>query len=472
MFLAVGCNKSKQASSQPTKNPTSQPTNGDPMVAAPKYAVTTPADKAPAFALGAYQGETPLGYSSVGAIWTVDFDGAFLLAVEPKTGKLLGQAKTWPRPHDVYVSSDGKWVWVSAVGVEDDAGEGGADTTSQPTGNDDGEIWVYNAETLEVAHKLRPGRYPGHLAIRPDGQYMFASLAGDNAVAVIDVKQMKVLGKIPVGASPRGLAVSPDGKHLAVACSKENVVSIIDLTTLTREYEIEVGGRPTQIAFSHDSHHFYVTVLDDNKFKAFDIDSRSFLWDLNVSYGMGHLTVSTKTGNIYLADTASNSLLVIDPKEKKQIVSQYTGNGAHAVALSPDEATIYVSNGIDRTVSEVTSENKEKVLPTEGFLRGIAVGLAPKKASIATNVTPVAVKPQPKVDDAKVRYGRSVFKKYCDACHPQGKQKIGPQIKGKGFSRKRIINQVRNGSDIMPGFDAEILSAGDLEAIVAYLQAP
>ena len=81
------------------------------------------------------------------------------------------------------------------------------------------------------------------------------------------------------------------------------------------------------------------------------------------------------------------------------------------------------------------------------------MGTAPKKASITTNATPVAVKPQPKVDDAKVRYGRSVFKKYCDPCHPQGKQKIGPQVKGKGFSRKRIINQVRNRNPIYPGTD-------------------
>ena len=71
-----------------------------------------------------------------------------------------------------------------------------------------------------------------------------------------------------------------------------------------------------------------------------------------------------------------------------------------------------------------------------------------------------------------MRYGRSVFKKYCDPCHPQGKQKIGPQIKGKNFSRKRIINQVRNGSDIMPAFEDSILSANELEGIVAYLQAP
>ena len=436
-------------------------------------AVSFPTDAPPSFTVEPSLSDAVLGYQSVGAIWTVDFEGAYVLAVEPKTGKLLGQAKTWPRPHDVLVSADGKRVWVSAVGVEDDAGEGGAETTTQPTGNDDGEIWVYNTETLEIEKKLRPGRYPGHMAVRPDGNYMFASLAGDDAVAVIDMRELKVIGRIPVADGPRGLSVSPDGKRLAVACSKAGVVSVINLATLTREFEITVGERPTQVGFSLDSSTFYVTVLGDNKFKAYDLGTQKRLWEVEVSYGMGHITVSPRNGNIYIADSATNSLVIIDPRERKQVASWYVGNGAHAVALSLDQSVAYVSNGIDRTVAEVSGDGKESPLATEGFLRGIAVGPAPRQAKITAEVPAVVpVKVQPKLDDAKVRYGRSVFKKYCDPCHPQGKQKIGPQIKGKNFSRKRIINQVRNGSDIMPAFEDSILSANELEGIVAYLQAP
>jgi YVTN family beta-propeller protein len=469
LSLTIGCPKPPQASSKPTGGPATQGVPSVPVVEA--NSVTFPKDAPPSFTTDPPAVDAKLGYQSVGAIWTVDFEGAFVLAIEPKTGKLLGQAKTWPRPHDVLVSADGKRVWVSAVGVEDDAD--GVEENTQPAGNDDGEIWVYNAETLEIEKKLRPGRYPGHMAVRPDGNYMFASLAGDDAIAVIDMHQPKVIGRIPVADGPRGLAVSPDGKRLAVACSKAGVVSVINLMTLTREFEIAVGERPTQVGFSLDSSTFYVTVLGNNKLKAFELNTKKFVWEVEVSYGMGHITVSPSNGNIYIADSASNSLVIIDPRERKQVASWYAGNGTHAVALSLDQTVAYVSNGIDQTVAEITKEGKESPLATKGLLRGIAVGPAPKQVKVVEVVAPIVpVKVAPKIDDAKVRYGRSVFKKYCDPCHPQGKQKIGPQIKGKSLSRKRIVNQVRNGSDIMPAFEDSILSATELEGIVAYLQAP
>lgn len=459
----------------PKPPPASQPVGAQVVKApAPEAKVSYPEDPAPGFSLeasaagGVYQG-------AVGALWTADHEAGLLLAVEPKSGKLLGKAPTWPRPHDVLVARDGRRVWVSAVGVEDDlgeGGEGGAGAAGGAKGDDNGEVWVYDTKNLEVVAKLRPGRYPGHLAMRPDGRYVFASLAGANAVAVIDAASLSVLGTLPVGEQPRGLAVTPDGGRLVVANSKSSTISVIALSTLKREAEIPVGARPTQVAISPEGDLAYIISADEGKLQAFDLNSREKAWEAKVGLAPGHIVVSQESGKIYLSDSYEGTLWVVDPKTRKEERTVPAGNGAHGVALSPDSKVVYVTNGIDGTISEIGIEGA--VLGSdqvEGRLRGIGAGPSPEQPKIAAVETPktAPVKKPPTVDEARARYGRSVFKKNCDACHPSGKERVGPQIKNKGLSRRRIINQVRNGSDIMPAFDEGILTPSDLEAIIAYL---
>jgi len=50
------------------------------------------------------------------------------------------------------------------------------------------------------------GRNPGGILIVPDGSRAYVALAGDNAVAVIDLHTLEVSGKIETGQGPDGLA--------------------------------------------------------------------------------------------------------------------------------------------------------------------------------------------------------------------------------------------------------------------------
>src|SRR5690349_2890847 len=97
--------------------PTSQPTGkAGSAPAAALGSVSFPKDTPPSFSLEPFQAPARPGYQGrVGALWVVDHEDGTLTAIAPKTGKLLGKAETWPRPHDVLVSPDGKQVWVSSV---------------------------------------------------------------------------------------------------------------------------------------------------------------------------------------------------------------------------------------------------------------------------------------------------------------------------------------------------------------------
>jgi YVTN family beta-propeller protein len=64
------------------------------------------------------------------------------------------------------------------------------------------------------------GMSPYGMAVSPDGARLYVSLAGFNAVAVVDAKANRPLGLIPAAWYAARVAVSPDGKRLYVASAK------------------------------------------------------------------------------------------------------------------------------------------------------------------------------------------------------------------------------------------------------------
>jgi YVTN family beta-propeller protein len=78
-----------------------------------------------------------------------------------------------------------------------------------------GELVIVNTATRAIIKMLNVGSGPGGILIVPDGSRVYVALAGDNAVAVVDLHTLEVSGKIPTGQGPDGLAwstVSPTTK--------------------------------------------------------------------------------------------------------------------------------------------------------------------------------------------------------------------------------------------------------------------
>jgi YVTN family beta-propeller protein len=68
------------------------------------------------------------------------------------------------------------------------------------------ELVIVDTATRTITKMLNVGRNPGGILIVPDGSRAYVALAGDNAVAVIDLHKLEVSGHIPTGQGPDGLA--------------------------------------------------------------------------------------------------------------------------------------------------------------------------------------------------------------------------------------------------------------------------
>jgi len=167
---------------------------------------------------------------------------------QPGSGKAFGEYPYWVETHSrirggpfdkVYVTSlrDGQVISISSAGrinTIDVGGEPGKTTLTR-----DGRLlYVVNPDLDEVEvvdtasdtlrsriSVARPGyRYrgsiPNALALNSNGTYLYVTLAGENAVGVIDTLQGRIIGRIPTGWYPSSVTLSADGKRLFVAIPK------------------------------------------------------------------------------------------------------------------------------------------------------------------------------------------------------------------------------------------------------------
>jgi mono/diheme cytochrome c family protein len=68
-----------------------------------------------------------------------------------------------------------------------------------------------------------------------------------------------------------------------------------------------------------------------------------------------------------------------------------------------------------------------------------------------------------------VAHGKEVFSSFCDDCHPDGGEDVGPSLIAKAHTPSRIRQQIREGSGKMRPFSEARLSNQDMEAILAWL---
>jgi YVTN family beta-propeller protein len=188
----------------------------------------------------------------------------------PGQSTAIGEMPYWPvvlsnssgAPVKTYVSSqrDGQVLDVSPAGTYKIIKVGGEPNRMILSAN---QLWLYVAngdlDEIEVINTTtdviksrisvaRPGyKYkgssPNSLALSPDGTRLYATLGGENAVAVIDVATQRLLGRIPTGWYPSSVSVSADGTRLFVVNMKSNAGPNL-------EYRIDCPGNGIPAQYS------------------------------------------------------------------------------------------------------------------------------------------------------------------------------------------------------------------------------
>ena len=138
--------------------------------------------------------DEPVGSTPAGVLWNrghllvADMGTDYIAEVDPATGKVISHIRTGTGAHQVFLSPDGKQVWVNNRVA--------------------GTVTVLDAVTLATERTYRVPGGPDDLAFAPDGKVWF-TCRFDEKVAVLTPSTGAVT-MIEVGRQPHGLFLVPN----------------------------------------------------------------------------------------------------------------------------------------------------------------------------------------------------------------------------------------------------------------------
>ncbi|WP_300658342.1 cytochrome D1 domain-containing protein [Hydrogenophaga sp.] len=312
-------------------------------------------------------------------------EGADTVSVIDTTSfKTLASVRVGKMPHNVQVSPDGKFAWVTNNGepgpttdasVHKGMAQGAHEAMAQP-----GAVWVIDTSTNAVVAQVPVGMHPAHVVVSPDGRFAYVTNGGDNTVSVIDTSSRSLVATISVGQFPHGLRTSPDGKEVYVANLKGGSVSVIDTTSQKEVAKVPAGKGPAQTGFTPDGRFAFVSLSQENAVAMIDPATRKVVRKIRVGAGPIQLYATPDSRTLLVANQGTRkkpgkTVSLIDLQSFKVAKIVVTGAGAHGVVVDRDGRFAYVTNIYANSVSvlDVTERRVTKTVPVGKSPNGISI---------------------------------------------------------------------------------------------------
>jgi YVTN family beta-propeller protein len=292
--------------------------------------------------------------------WDKPGDLAF---VDLQTGKVVDRIPVGREPHEVAVSSDGKY----AVATNTGAGSNPGTTISvidlkarkelrrvdiAPLTSPHGVYYrsglfyftaegaravaAYDPERDHIVWLMGTGEDTTHnLVVSEDGNRMFTANRGSNSISQFDRGANGVWRPtvIAVCRGPQGLDLSPDGKQLWVGCRGSNEIAIIDAATKKVVTTFpSLSGQIARVRFTHDGKRVLTADLGRGELSIWDAVTHQQLKNLKLgSYAEGIL-ISPDGKRAYIGVTTDDNVAEIDLEKMTVLRRLQTGVGPDGMA--------------------------------------------------------------------------------------------------------------------------------------------
>ena len=277
-------------------------------------------------------------------------------------GKLTTTIPVGKNPHEMILSEDGRWAYVTdygARGVEEEA-EGGTTVTIIDVANQEkagvmelgefrrphgidispgtGQVFVttenpnrlliIDTKSLAVVRDYATNGESSHMVTRsPDGRTAYVSNIGTRNISVIDLETGGV-ELIPVGERPEGSDITKDGKTLYVACRESHVISVIDTEKNAVVSEVATGKGPNRVRLTPDEKLLVYSLVHDGQIGIADAGSGEEIATIDLDGSPVSLQLSRNGEWALTAAQSDDAVFVVSIAERKIVQRFVTAEGA------------------------------------------------------------------------------------------------------------------------------------------------
>jgi YVTN family beta-propeller protein len=287
-----------------------------------------------------------------------------LAIVDPATLKVVSRVPSGSAPHEVVVSDDGKFAYISNYADQHGAKKtiSVVDLIAQKamapvylgplqaphglafaggkvyfTAEANKVIGRYDPATNQVDWVLGTGQNVTHMiAVLKDQKTIFTSNIGSDTICDIEPGSGRNgwnVTAISVGKGPEGFDVSPDGREVWAANSGDGSVSIVDVAAKKVVATLDLKtNHSNRLKFTPDGK--LVLISDDGGGGLVLIDSatRAVRKRLKLGRGPEGTLIQPDGAKAYVALSADNAVAVIDLKTLEMTGKIATGNGPDGLA--------------------------------------------------------------------------------------------------------------------------------------------
>ena len=307
--------------------------------------------------------------SSSSSLLVLNKDDNALAVVDPVSLKLIATVPTGVAPHEVAVSDDGRWAYVSNYGTFGPSGKPGHTISvidlvlkkevqrvdlgalGRPHGIEfaEGEVY-FTAELNKAIARWHPGTNQldwvmgtgqdrtHMLFLTKDLGKIFTSNVNSGTVSILE-RSSEPSGwtatVVAVGKGPEGGSLSPDEKEFWAANSEDGTVSIINVASKRVTQTIDVGTKHSnRLKFTPDGKLVVISDLGSGDVVFVDVAGGKVVKRLNVGKNAEGILIAPDGSRAYVAAAADNKVVILDLK-KLEIAGEFrTGNGPDGMALA------------------------------------------------------------------------------------------------------------------------------------------
>ncbi len=295
--------------------------------------------------------------------------------IDPATNKVVGEIKGIPLNHGAAAAPDGTKLYFSSEG--------------------DQTLDVVESKTLSITKKIKLSGRPNNIFISKDGRKVYVAIVSDpGAVDVIDTVTLERIKTIPTKGGEHNVYVTPDGKYLIAGSIAGKNMSVFDTKTDEPLWSLfNEGVRPIAFETNPDgsTKRLFVQLSEFHGFVVVDFAQRKEVSRITLpeipaadrdpgpfngspSHGIG---VAPDGKSLWVTSRPNRKVYAYSLPDLKLLGETAIGKSPDWITFSPDSKTVYVSTGGANSVSAIDIATRKEVMR-------IPVGESPKRNITAT----------------------------------------------------------------------------------------
>ena len=291
---------------------------------------------------------------SPGEDWLSTRDGELLFVTLPainqvavistRSWKVIAYIDAGTSPTRVKMQPDQHFMWVTNDG---NGKEGG--------------VTVIDPATLKVAAKIATGAGEHDMVISSDSRFAFVSNRENATVSVIDIQKLEKLNDVKVGPGPASIAVSELSKAIYVTGETDGSITVID--EQSREVIARMKTKPgaRSIRFAPGGRYGFVLNTKESTVNIFDAASNRMLHEVTVGKAPDQIIFSDTFAFVRSLDTETVAMLRLGTIGKEVDITDFPGGQAaprkgpepvHAdsIVLAPEGNSVILANPVDKVL--------------------------------------------------------------------------------------------------------------------------